>query len=296
MLGRACLAAEMDHPCGELKGKFAEVFASGVALVAEEFDGLDEFDPVSGGVAERLAHVCEEGDGAGSGGFGSRDEQGSEEFGFGGIAEEGSGAGFDIEDQSVQAGGEFFAEDGGADESGGFDGTGAVAESVEDAVGGDEIGGLADDGGSRVAEDGFEFRERKCSAEAGNGFELVECSAGVAKGAPADHGHDEAAGGGDGSDEEAGFVADAAGRVLIDGGLVERARIEAYAGVAHGEGERAYFVEREAVEAGGHEPGGELFERDGFGGRAGDEEVDFCFGEGETVAGFADEVDGVHGV
>ncbi len=62
--------------------------------------------------------------------------------------------------------------------------------------------------------------------------------------AAADHGHGEAAGGGDGRDEEAGFVADAAGGVLVDGGLAEAAREEALAGVAHGEGEGAGFVER----------------------------------------------------
>uniref|UniRef100_E6QL87 Uncharacterized protein n=1 Tax=mine drainage metagenome TaxID=410659 RepID=E6QL87_9ZZZZ len=118
----------------------------------------------------------------------------------------------------------------------------------------------------------------------------------MAEGAPADHGYGEAAGGGDGGDEEAGFVADATGRVLIDGGFPEWTRVEADAGVAHGEGECADFVKFEAVEAGGHEPGGELLEGDGFRGRAGDEKVNLGVGERETVAFFADEVDGVHEV
>ena len=88
-------------------------------------------------------------------------------------AHEGSGAGFDVEDESVEALGELFGHDAGGDEVGGFHGGGVVAEGVEDAVGGDEGGGLADEGGAALAEDLFEAGEGELGVEAGDGFELV---------------------------------------------------------------------------------------------------------------------------
>ncbi len=78
----------------------------------------------------------------------------------------------------------------------------------------------------------------------------------MAEGAAGDHGDGDAAGRSEWGDEEAGFVADAAGGVLVDGNLAEAGGGEFFAGVAHGEGEGANFVEGEAAEEGGHEPGG----------------------------------------
>ena len=131
--------------------------------------------------------------------------------------------------------GEFLAHDAGGDEEGGFDGAGVVAEGVEDAVGGDDGGGLADEGGSALFEGVAQLGEGELGVEAGDGFELVECAAGVAEGAAADHGDadagdaggcglSEAGGGEDGGDEEGGLVADASGGVLVDGEGVEGGR------------------------------------------------------------------------
>ena len=142
-------------------------------------------------------------------------------------------------------------------------------------------------------EDCLEFGERERGAIAGDGFQLVQRPAGVAEGAAADHGHGQAAGRGDGRDQEAGLVADAAGGVLVDGDFAEAGGRELFAGVAHGEGEGAGFVEREAAQTGGHEPGGELLGRDGAVGRAGDEEADLAGVERAAVALLADEVDDV---
>ena len=77
--------------------------------------------------------------------------------------------------------------------------------------------------------------------------------------------------------------------------LPRRGGREPFVGVAHGEGEGAGFVEREAAQKGGHEPGGELFGGNGAGGCAGDEEADLAVVERAAVAFFADEVDGVKG-
>ena len=236
-------AAEVDHPSGEDEGELAEVFAGGGAFSAKEFDGFDKLDPVAGGRAKGLAHVREEGDGAGSSGLRGGHHEGGEEFGVFLLTQKGAGAGFDVEDEGVEAGGELFGEDAGADEAGVFDGAGEVAEGVEYAVGGDQRGGLADDGTTATHEDGFEFGKGEGGAEAGDGFEFVESPAGVAEGAARDHRDGDAAGRGEWGDEEAGFVADTAGGVLVDCDLAETGGGKLFAGVAHGEGESTDFVE-----------------------------------------------------
>ena len=107
-------------------------------------------------------------------------------------------------------------------------------------------------------------REGELGVEAGDGFELVECAAGVAEGAAGDHGDGdagrelEAGGGEDGGDEEGGLVADAAGGVLVDGEGVERCGVEGFAGEAHGVGEGGELVRREAALEDGHEERGDL--------------------------------------
>ena len=92
---------------------------------------------------------------------------------------EGATAGLDVEDEGVEVFGELLAHDAGGDEVGGLDGAGVVAEGVEDAVGGDEGGGLADERGPALAEDFGEALEGDLGVEAGDGFELVQGSAGV---------------------------------------------------------------------------------------------------------------------
>ena len=141
---------------------------------------------------------------------------------------------------------------------------GVVAHAVEDAVGGDEFWGLADEGGAAAAQDFFEAGHGELGVEAGDGFELVEGSSGVAEAAAGDHwdrdagGAFEADGGDYGGDEEGGFVAYAAGGVLVDAEGVERLHVESFAGVAHGGGEPGELPMREAVHVYGHEEGGDL--------------------------------------
>ena len=90
---------------------------------------------------------------------------------------------------------------------------------------------------------GAELDEAEISAEAGNGFELIQSAAGVAERAAGDHGHDDAGGGGQRRSDQAGFVAHAAGGVLIDGDFAKVRGIELFAGVAHGEGESPDLIE-----------------------------------------------------
>ena len=67
-----------------------------------------------------------------------------------------------------------------------------VAEGVEDAVGGYEARGLADEGCAALFESEKDLVEGELSVEAGDGFELVERPAGVAEAAARDHGDADA--------------------------------------------------------------------------------------------------------
>jgi len=187
-----------------------------------------------------------------------------------------------------------------------------VAESIEDAVGGDETWSLSDEGCAAFFEGDEELIEGELSVEAGNGFEFVEGSAGVAEGAAGDHGNTnagdavgvwrgEACGGENGSDEERGFVADTSGGVLIDGEGEEGGGVEGFAGVAHGGSESGELLRVEAVMEDGHKEssdlcvGNELFFRSAMN-EGMDKSLDLFVAEDATVAFVEEDVDGVYGL
>jgi len=306
LLGGVGVAGEVEHPAAEDVGEVDEVGGAGVAILFHDVDAFPHFDPVAGEAAEGLFHSGEEGNGAGSGEGAGLDHKVGEVFGVVVGLHEGAGAGLDVEDEGVEVFGEFFAHDAGGDEVGRLDGADVVAEGVEDAVGGDEGGGLADERGSALAEDFGEALEGDLGVEAGDGFELVEGAAGVTEGAAGDHGDadsgdtgwsglGEAGGSKDGGDEDRGLVADAAGGVLVDCEGVERGGVEGFAGVAHGGGEVGKLLRVEAAQEDGHNEGGGLGVGDGAVNDAADEGLDFSGGEGLAVTLVADDVYGVDG-
>ena len=93
----------------------------------------------------------------------------------------------------------------------------------------------------RVLEHGAELGQGEVDPEAGDRLELVEGAAGVAQAAAGDHRHVDAAGRGQRREHEAGLVADAARRVLVDLGAGELGEVEHLAGAHHrlGEGQRS---------------------------------------------------------
>ncbi len=282
------------------------------ALGAHDVDALPDLDPVAGEAAEWLVHAGEERDGAGAGGFAGLDHEFGEELRLVVGGHEGAAADLDVEDEGFEIFGEFFAHDAGADEEWGLDGAGVVAEGVEDAVGGDEVRGLADHGCAAFFEGKEELIECELRVEAGDGLELVECAAGVAEAAAGDHGdadtgdtcgcwRGKACCGEDGGDEERGLVADAAGGVLVDGEGVEWGGVEDFAGVAHGGGEGGELVRVESALEDGHEECGDLGVGDELVGwgtvdDGADEGSDFVLAEDVTVALVKDDVDGVDGL
>ncbi len=173
VLGRGGVAGEVEHPAGEQVREFDQVGGERVPPVLEDVDALADFEPVAGEAADGLRVVGEEGDGAGAGGFAGFDHQAGEQAGVLGALHEGAGAGFNVEDEGVEALGELFAHDAGGDEVGRFDGTGVISKRVQDAVGGDEARGLADEAGTALAQNLLEASEGELGVEAGDGFELV---------------------------------------------------------------------------------------------------------------------------
>ena len=59
----------------------------------------------------------------------------------------------------------------------------------------------------------------------GNGFQFVQRAAGVSKGAPRNHRHDDTSSRGQRCNDQAGFVAHSAGRVLIHLDTVDAGKI-----------------------------------------------------------------------
>lgn len=120
-----------------------------------------------------------------------------------------------------------------------------------------------------MTKDLSEARKGELSVKAGDGFELVEGAAGMTEATAADHRDTgagnagggavrEARGGDDGCNEQGGFVADAAGRVLVDGEGLERRGVEGLAGEAHGGGEGGKLAGAETVLVDGHQKRTEL--------------------------------------
>ena len=158
-----------------------------------------------------------------------------------------AGAGLDVEHERVEALGELLGEDRRDDQRDRLDGAGGVARRVEAAVGGCEVGGLADDRAADVAHHALDHLGRGRRRVAGDRVELVQRPAGVAEAAAADHRHRDAAGGEDRREHQAHLVPHAAGRVLVDHGLVE-VPVQDAAAVAHRRGQREPLLGVEAFE------------------------------------------------
>ena len=149
---------------------------------------------------------------------------------------------FDIQHQCVQADRQLLRHDGRSNQRNGFDGSGGVTQRVKPGVGGRDLRRLPDESQAVLRQLLAEFVEGKIGAETGNGFEFIERAAGVAQGAAGNHRHDDAGGRGERRRNQTGFVADAAGRVLIDFKARDRRKIHLFAGLHHAFGEDADFA------------------------------------------------------
>src|ERR1700719_3190922 len=161
--------AKEEHPCGEFQTQFAKI---GGAATTQDVDALDDFVGVTGGAAERLVHIGDERDNFLSHALSGFDHHLGKVDSVFFALHESAGADFDVENESVDAFGEFLAHDGAADETDIFDGAGGVAQGIDFLVRRSDFFGLADEAHAAFSQHAAELRERKIHVEAGDGFEL----------------------------------------------------------------------------------------------------------------------------
>ena len=107
-------------------------------------------------------------------------------------------------------------------------------------------------------------------------------------------GHHDSRRGRQRSRDQAGFVADAAGRMLIHLHAGNRGQIHVFAGLDHALGQGADFAVRHAGEKYGHQERGHLIIRDGSAGITVNEESNFLSGQLFAVPLAMDQVDSSH--
>ncbi len=174
------------------------------------------------------------------------------------IGDERARSALHVEHEAVEILRELLAHDARGDERNRLDGRGGVAQRVHLLVGGRDLGRLADHRAAVLLDLCFRLGEREVGAEAGDRLELVERSTGVAERATGHHRHRDAERRDERREHERDFVADAAGRVLVDARAADVREIEPVAAQQHRVGERGGFRAVEATEKARHEERGHL--------------------------------------
>ncbi len=200
------------------------------------------------------------------------------------VRHEGAAAGLDVEDDAVGPQGQLLAHDRGGDERDAADRGRGVAKRVELPVGRHDLVRLAADGHAGLGQHPPELRGRQEDVHPRDGLELVEGAAGVAQAPAGEHGHTDAAGGDERSDDEADLVADASGAVLVDLRPGQAVQGDAAAGGEHGLGEVGRLPRVQAADVHGHQPGRDLLVGDPAAGASGDDERDLLPRELAAVA------------
>ena len=187
---------------------------------------------------------------------------------------DGAAAGLHVQHDGLSAAGKFLAQNAADDEGQRIHGGGHVPKGVEPLVRRGQLGALAHHGATHGAHDGEEFLLRQRHLHAGDAFQLVHRAAGVPQAPAAHFQHLAAAGRNQWGQDQGGGVAHAAGGVLVHrhAPYVRRQHIAA---LGHGHGQIGGFPIGHAVEAYGHEQGGQLIIRQGPVRRPLNEEGDF---------------------
>ena len=155
-------ATQMNHPACQAQGELTQVFISRRGIAAQQFNTLGNLDPIAGSAAKGLAHVGHQGHSARSRSFSRRHHERCQELCIGALAQEGARARFNIQHQGIQSRGQLLTQDRRTDQPGTLDGSGAIAQGVEDTIGGNQRRRLADD--RRTAVLAAPLRIRQASA------------------------------------------------------------------------------------------------------------------------------------
>src|SRR5215831_2576886 len=247
---RRNLLPKEDHAGGEFEGKFGEVRWT---RILERLRRLHDFERVADGVAERLVHVRDQRLDLLIHAPADADHRLRQASRVDLFLHECAATDFDIQHQRVDTLRQFLRHDRRGDERDRLDGGGDVAQGVEFAVGGSEMVALADEGEPDLGELIAKFVDGEIGAEARNRFEFVQRAAGVAERASGHHGHHDTGRGCQRSDDEAGFVAHAAGGMLVDFDSGNRGEIHAIARAQHAFGEAADLAVGHPREESGHQ-------------------------------------------
>ena len=140
-----------------------------------------------------------------------------------------------------------------------------------------------------------EFVDGQGRFVAGDGLQLVDGAARVAETAAGHLCHLSAEAGDDGREDERRLVADAAGRVFVDGFVAEAGEVDGVAGAHHRVGQHGGLVVGHALEEHGHRKRGHLIVRDRAVREAVNDEADLLVRQAETVALFFDQIYHSHG-
>ena len=148
----------MQHPAGGFEAEFAQIWRSGVA---QNFHYFDDLERVADHVAQRLIHVGDHRDDLFTHALAGLDHELGEEGSVFLVFHERARAGFHVEHERIDSFRQFLAHDGRADQVWTLDRAGDVAEGVEFAIGGSDLGGLADHGAAADVRAGDEIQRPK---------------------------------------------------------------------------------------------------------------------------------------
>ena len=205
-----------------------------------------------------------------------------------------AGADLDVQHDGMRACGQLFGHDGRRDERQGIDRRGHVAQRVEFFIGGRQIAGLADNGYADVLNLLHKGLCRKRRLIAGDGFEFIDRAARVAESAAGHLGHLAAETRNDRRNDQRRLIADAAGRVLVNGFIAEPAQIHLVARTHHRVGQDGGFVIGHTLVENRHGKGRHLVIGDGAVGKALDDKADLVVGQNTAVPLFFNEINHSH--
>ena len=203
-------------------------------------------------------------------------------------------ADFHVEHQRVDAFGHLLRHDGRSDQRNRFHRARHVAQRIEALIGRRDFFGLPDEAQAQLRQLRAKLIEREIGAKTGNRFQLVERAAGVAQAAAGNHRHHHARRRRNGRADQAGLIAHAAGRMLIDLDARNVGKDQRLPGAIMHFGERAQFAIRHATEKRGHEERGHLIVGNLTGGVPVHQELDFFHTKLFTPAFPQDQVNCAH--
>ncbi len=284
-------SGQAEHLSTQAQGKVAQVSRP---AAAQGLDGFRNLQGVAHRATERLTHIGHVRDRLPAGLGANGDQESSQGFALRLRVDEGAASDLHVQDDGVRPRRQLLAHHAAGDERHRVHRGGGVAERVQRLVRGRNVGGLARDGDPDAAYLVDERVHRQVDPKAGNRLELVEGTPAVAEG-PAGELRDGDPGGGDhGRHHQGGFVAHAAGRVLVDLRARDTGEVEHPPAVCHGHRQRMRFGFVHATQAHRHQPGSQLIVRDASGGRPAGEKFKLGGGMGETIALVADNLEGRH--